>query len=165
MFADPDLRALTDRVTRDLTRDRTIQRTTDRLRDQFGVDRVVLYYFYCRWEGQVTFESLSAEEYSILGSTGPDDCFNDKYADMYLAGRVRAISDIEAEPIAECHRNFLRDLHVRANLVVPVLTERGLWGLLVAHHCRSTRLWRPEEILAMERGARELAATDPIRTS
>lgn len=37
---------------------------------------------------------------------GSDTCFTDEYAAMYLAGRVRAIADIEVELIQECHRQF-----------------------------------------------------------
>jgi GAF domain-containing protein len=43
-----------------------------------------------------------------------------------LAGRLRAIADIEAEPLADCHRDFLRGLRVRANLLVPVLVADNL---------------------------------------
>ncbi|ERN42659.1 GAF domain protein [Rubidibacter lacunae KORDI 51-2] len=165
MSADPGLRALTGRLIRSLRRDRLVQATTDELLHHLSSDRVLLYFFYRQWEGQVTFESLSDPQYSILGSTGPDDCFGDRYAEDYLAGRVRAIADVETEPIAECHRTFLLDLQVRANLVVPVLTERGLWGLLVAHHCCEPRLWSAEHIAAMQRGAKNLAAAPSVALS
>lgn len=165
MPADPQLQLVIDRLTNTLQRDQLIQQTTDRLRQLLAVDRVVLYYFYRQWEGQVTFESLSAPDYSILGSTGPDECFNDRYAALYLAGRVRAIADLEAEPIAECHRDFLRQLQVRANLAVPILNQRGLWGLLIAHHCQGTRIWHPRDISAMLAAAESLAAAPCIQNS
>jgi GAF domain-containing protein len=164
-MADPALQRIFDRLHQDLTRDTLIQTTTDRLRDELNADRIALYYFYCKWAGKVTFESLSHEKFSILGSSGPDECFNGDYAALYQAGRVRAITDIEAEPIAVCHRDFLRELHVRANLVVPVLNERGLWGLLVAHQCRSTHAWSLAEIAAMQAGANTLAVAPSIRDS
>lgn len=163
----PDL-ALTkifDRLQRDLSRDTLIQSTTDRLRERLNADRIVLYYFYYKWSGRVTFESLSDEKFSIFGSIGPDECFNGEYAALYEAGRTRAIADIETEPIADCHRDFLRELHVKANLVVPILTQRGLWGLLVAHKCQSTHLWNSAEITAMQAGATDIATAPSIRGS
>ncbi len=84
---------------------------------------------------------------------------------MYLAGRVRAIPDIESEAIATCHRDFLRQLQVRANLVVPVLTPKGLWGLLVAHHCQAPRQWLSSDIELMQTEAQVLAAAPCIRES
>jgi GAF domain-containing protein len=164
-MADPALQRIFDRLHQDLSRDTLIQTTTDRLRDELNADRIALYYFYCKWAGKVTFESLSDDKFSILGSSGPDECFNGDYAALYQAGRVRAITDIESEPIADCHRDFLRDLHVRANLVVPVLNERGLWGLLVAHQCRSTHAWSLAEIAAMQAAANTLAVAPSIRNS
>ncbi|MEM9977071.1 MAG: GAF domain-containing protein, partial [Cyanobacteria bacterium P01_D01_bin.2] len=121
-----ELRNIFRRLNQTMQRDEVVQGTTDDLLGFLKVDRVVLYYFYRQWEGQVTFESLSDPRFSIYGSTGPDQCFNDEYAALYLAGRVRAIADVETEPIEACHRDFLRYLQVRANLVVPILTSGRL---------------------------------------
>ena len=165
-YRDVGLERVLNRVTRKIERDELIITITNQLRELLKVDRVALYYFYSRWYGQVTFESLNRSEYSILGSTGADECFNDKYAAMYLQGRVRAINDIEIEPIHECHREFLRNLQVRANLVVPVLTtHKDLWGLLVAHHCQAPRSWSSSDLEAMQQGAKVLATSPNVSGS
>ena len=162
---DPSLQTIFDRLSRDLARDTLIQTTTDELRQSMNADRLVLYYFYYKWSGRVTFESLSDKKFSVLGESGPDKCFNGEYAKLYEQGRVRAIPDIETEPIQPCHRDHLRQLQVKANLVVPILTERGLWGLLAAHHCQTIYHWRPSEIAAMLAGAHQLATFPSVRDS
>ena len=161
--ATPGLRQVIGRLSTTLERDQLVTQVTHDLQQQLAVDRVLLYYFYCEWKGQVTFEALSHPQLSIFGSTGPDECFNGDYAALYLAGRIRAIADIETEPIAECHRDFLRNLQVRANLVIPVLTPQGLWGLLVAHHCQSARSWSDLDIQCLQQGATTLATSPAIR--
>ena len=103
---DRGLQRVLDRLCKTIERDALVRQTTNQLRELLEVDRVVLYYFYGKWEGQVTFESLSDRSLSIFGSTGPDDCFNNDYADMYLKGRVRAIADIELEPIHPLNEIF-----------------------------------------------------------
>ncbi|MBR8831853.1 MAG: hypothetical protein N5P05_002164 [Chroococcopsis gigantea SAG 12.99] len=153
------------RLNKKMLRDELLQNTVNELRNILKSDRVVIYYFYTQWKGQVIFESLSDDQFSILGSTGPDQCFNDEYATLYLAGRVRSISDIESEPIAECHRDFLRYLKIKANLVVPILTSQGLWGLLIAHHCQSDRQWLNDEIEQMKQAAVTLSLAPSIRNS
>jgi GAF domain-containing protein len=163
--ADRGLRRIFNHLARTIERDTLVQQATDRLRTSLQIDRVVLYYFFDQWNGRVTFESLSSPEFSIFGSTGPDQCFNDEYAALYEAGRVRAIADIEIEPIQDCHRDFLRTMQVRANLVVPILTAKGLWGLLVAHHCRSSRLWLQSDIDVMQASAEALATAPSIQQS
>jgi GAF domain-containing protein len=162
---DPGLQRVISHLTESLQRDMLVQQTVDQLQTSLQVDRIVLYHFYRPWKGQVTYEALRDGRYSILGSTGADDCFNDEYADLYLTGRIRAIADVHQEPIHECHRAFLQSLQVRANLVVPMLTATGLWGLLIAHHCRSTHPWTDWEIEQMQQGAATLAAAPSIRAS
>jgi GAF domain-containing protein len=159
------LQRVLDRLVVKMQRDALVQETIKQLRELLLVERVVLYYFYCEWQGQVTFEAVSSQEYSILGSVGAEDCFNDQYAAMYLAGRVRAIANIESEPIHDCHRDFLRSLQVQANLVVPVLIPRGLWGLLVAHSCQAPRSWSILDIQHMQTGAKTLATAPCILAS
>ena|ERR687885_2874892 len=164
-MSERGLQRVIDRIAGTLARDFLVQTTVNNLREVLNVDRVVLYYFYDEWEGRVTSESLSSEKFSILGSTGPDQCFNGEYAQMYREGRVRAIADIETEPIHPCHRDFLRSMQVRANLVVPVLHRPRLWGLLVAHHCQDTRSWLLSDIEAMQKAAEKLAVAPSIQDS
>lgn len=161
-MSDSGLKKILNRLSSDLAEDRLVQNVTDDLRTKLQVNRVVLYYFYRQWSGRVTFESLSSKDYSILGSTGPDECFNGEYAALYQNGRVSAIADIETAPIVECHRDFLRSMQVKANLVVPVLPPTGLWGLLVAHHCQSPVDWTENQVKAMQIGAETLAQTETI---
>ncbi|GAB4291693.1 MAG: hypothetical protein Fur0025_26990 [Oscillatoriaceae cyanobacterium] len=97
-----------------------------------------------------------------MGSTGADECFNDEYAALYLGGRARAIVDIETESIHDCHRDFLRSIQVRSNLVVPVITHSSLWGLLAAHQCYATRNWTEADINFLREEAENVAASPAI---
>ncbi len=153
------------RLTQTLARDALVKATLDQLRQSFHVDRVVLYYFYSRWQGQVTSESWITPSLSILGSTGADDCFNDTYAEQYLQGRIRAIANITTANLDPCHLDFLRSISVQANLVAPILVHKQLWGLLVAHHCRSSRPWQPEDIDEIRAAALALAQSPAIKSS
>ena len=159
---DSGLQRIADRLARTLERDALVQTTVESLREQFQVDRVLLYYFYRHWKGQVTFESCSDGTLSIFGSTGADDCFNAEYADLYLKGRVHAISNVETASINPCHLEFLREIQIKANLVAPILTAKGLWGLLIAHHCQAPHPWSEAEIQAIRAAANSLATTPTI---
>jgi len=156
------LERLSQRLSSKLSQDSLVIQVTNHLREVLNVDRVALYYFYRRWKGQVTFESLSDESLSIIGTTGADDCFNQGYAQMYEEGRVQVTPDISRANIQDCHREFLEEIQVKANLVVPVLTERGLWGLLAAHHCTAPRPWSDEDIETMRAGAQKLAQSSNV---
>lgn len=151
--SDPRFKQLVERLQQAEDRDRLIQETLDGLRKNLKSDRIVLYYFYEEWRGQVTFESLRYIDYSIYGSTGADDCFNEQYARLYLEGRISAISDIDKADIHPCHRDFLKSIKVKANLAVPVIKKQQLWGLLIAHHCQTPHFWVDSEILTMKQAA------------
>lgn len=161
--SDAGLERLAQRLGNKLSQDALVIQVTKRLRETIEVDRVALYYFYSQWKGQVTFESLSDESLSIIGMTGADECFNQNYAQMYLEGRIQVTPDVSQANIQDCHREFLEEIKVKANLVVPVLTEKGLWGLLAAHHCTAPRPWTEADIATMKAGAKELAQAPSIR--
>ena len=153
------------RITKKLDQDLLVHDTIHELRELLDVDRVVLYYFYSHWQGQVTFEALSDRQYSIICSTGADQCFNEKYAQLYLEGRIYAEDDITKAPISECHREFLQSLQVRSNLVAPVIVSDKLWGLLVAHHCQGIRPWLSSDVVAISQSAHRLSSASSLNTS
>ncbi len=156
---DTGLQRVTQRLAQVLARDRQVQTTLHHLRDTFQVDRVVLYYFYRPWKGQVTAEALSDPNLGILGSTGADDCFNDTYAQQYLEGRIRAIADVTQADLHPCHLAFLRSIQVQANLVAPVLVKQQLWGLLAIHHCQGPRPWSEADITQLKAASEALSAS------
>jgi GAF domain-containing protein len=144
------LQKIANGLTNRLKRDVLIEKSLSEIREVLQSDRAVLYYFYRQWQGQVTCEMLSAIELSILGSIGADECFNSEYAALYEAGRVRAIADIEVEP---------------SNLAVPILTAKGLWGLLIAHQCSGPRTWLRSEIEFMQKQAQNMEISPAIQDS
>ncbi|MGB3533233.1 MAG: GAF domain-containing protein [Microcoleaceae cyanobacterium] len=154
-----DLKWFFERLKTNEKRDDLIQMTLDHLQQTLHLDRVVIYYFYRQWQGQVTFEALSSPRLSIYGSTGADECFNDEYAQLYLEGHIRAIPDIETASIHPCHKDFLRSLQIYANLVVPIVIKHQLWGLLIAHDCHSSRNWNNSDIEIMKVAAHTLSSS------
>ncbi|MDA0268796.1 MAG: GAF domain-containing protein [Cyanobacteria bacterium] len=159
---DLGLERITQRLVQVLERDTQVQTTLHHLRDTFQVDRVVLYYFYRRWKGQVTAEALRAPSFAILGSTGADDCFTDEYAQQYLEGRIRAIADVTQADIHPCHLEFLRSIQVQANLVAPVLVKQQLWGLLAIHDCQGPRPWSEADIAQLTAASEALSASPAL---
>jgi GAF domain-containing protein len=164
-MSDDRLQQIVNRLADTLKRDVLVEKSLYEIREVLQSDRALLYYFYRQWQGRVTCEMLSSIELSILGSTGPDECFNAEYAALYEAGRVRAIADIETEPIHKCHRDFLRGMKVRANLAVPILTAKGLWGLLIAHQCSGPRNWARSDIEFMQKKAQNIAMSPTVQDS
>ncbi|MFN6487146.1 MULTISPECIES: EAL domain-containing protein [unclassified Nostoc] len=138
--------AVTQRIRQSLELDEILQITVDEVRQLFEVDRVVIYQFKPDWSGLVVVESLAQECISILGFHVMDTCFQSTRATYYQQGNTKAIEDTQTAGLSPCHVELLRSLQIRANLVVPILQQERLWGLLIAHQCRSPRQWQQSEV-------------------
>ncbi|HIK51978.1 MAG TPA: GAF domain-containing protein, partial [Oscillatoriales cyanobacterium M59_W2019_021] len=80
-----------------------------------------------------------------------DHCFGNQFADKYIDGRIQAVADIYNAGLSDCHIDVLSQFSVRANLIVPLLEGKQLWGLLCVHQCSGPREWQEEEIEFIQR--------------
>ncbi|WP_159789221.1 GAF domain-containing sensor histidine kinase [Sodalinema gerasimenkoae] len=147
------LRLVTNKIRNTLDAQTILQTAVEGARRLLQADRVVIYQFQDDWKGRVVVEDVTESWRSVLGNMGADDCFSGEYAHLYREGRVRAINNIDTDlDLDACHANFLRNLDVKANLIVPILIGQNqegdlpeLWGLLIVHQCRGPRHWRIRE--------------------
>ncbi|NET02041.1 MAG: diguanylate cyclase [Sphaerospermopsis sp. SIO1G1] len=148
---------ITQRILQTLNLDEIMDTTVKEVRQFLQTDRVIIYRFKQDWTGVVAMESVGEGIAPILYSMIDEPCFRTVYVPQYRQGKVRAIDDIYTEGIGKCHLNLLEELQVRANLVVPIIQNQELWGLLIAHHCRSPRHWREIEINLLRQLATQVA--------
>ncbi|PSB63797.1 hypothetical protein C7B79_12480 [Chroococcidiopsis cubana CCALA 043] len=116
------------------------------IRQAIQTDRVLVYSFDRDWSGTIVAESVTAQFPNAIGCRIDDPCFREDYARQYSDGRIRAIANIYAADLTECHIKTLEQLAVKASLVVPITSDNGLLGLLIAHHCNAPRHWQIEEV-------------------
>ncbi len=142
-----------------------LQTTVTEVRQFLQTDRVLAFELKPDGDGTVVAESVGAEwrslqltsiydpclaknylAYNPSESVNYDPAFVKNYIKRYRQGYVTAIFDIQDSSIDPCHVELLAEFQVKANLVVPILQDKELWGLLIAHHCASPRFWQPLEI-------------------
>jgi signal transduction histidine kinase/DNA-binding response OmpR family regulator/PAS domain-containing protein len=123
------------------------------------VDRVVIFKINeLKSGGEIVEECVATPWEPLYGKQLVDPCFNHNYyIDKYQQGTVGIIDDIETSNLEQCYLEFLRQLNVKANLVVPILHREKLWGLLIAHQCSHPRNWKNFEIELLKRVASQLA--------
>ncbi|MGB8687231.1 MAG: GAF domain-containing protein [Microcoleus sp.] len=121
-------------------------------------DRVIIYRFLPNGDGVVFAESVGSKWPPILGQMIYDPCFKATWVERYSLGQTTAISDTHAGDIQTCYVEILDSLQVRANLVVPILSQGNLWGLLIAHHCRSPRSWQSLDVQLLQQMALQLGS-------
>ncbi|MGE5659492.1 MAG: PAS domain S-box protein [Actinomycetota bacterium] len=134
------------RIRQSLNLPDILQTAVEEVRSLLATDRVVLYRFSPDWEGEVVVESVGAGWKPILGEVFHDPCLENHWAEPYRQGSVTYHTHIPAEGLADCYVQLLQPFQVQANLVVPILQDKQLWGLLIAHQCSSPRQWQDQEI-------------------
>ncbi|MGD1864941.1 MAG: PAS domain S-box protein [Phormidesmis sp.] len=150
------LAEITDAIHQTLELEQILQTAVTRLRDFLQADRVLVFRFNPDWQGTVDAESVAPGWVETLGMNIQDSCFNDQYIKNYSLGRISVISDIDALDMNPCYLELLRSVQVRANLVVPIVQENHLWGLLIAHQCRDSRQWTPQNTQLLQQVATQL---------
>lgn len=142
--------SIQERIRSSLNLEEVMTMAVEEVRHFLSTDRTVIYRFNPDWSGFIAVESVAADTMPILGIDINDSCFREGYISFYQQGNLRAIDNIYTAGISECHINLLRQFEIKANLVVPLLQGENLWGLLIAHHCRSPRHWDSSEIESLK---------------
>jgi light-regulated signal transduction histidine kinase (bacteriophytochrome) len=140
------LKQVTDQIRRTLDSKIVLQTIVGELRALLDTDRMLVYQFQPGWQGKVIVEALRGDWISVLGLKTPEGCVPEEFAQRHRQNQVRAIFDVNQAHLTPCHLEFLQEIQVRANIVVPICIGTQLWGLLIAHECRSPRVWLDEEI-------------------
>jgi methyl-accepting chemotaxis protein len=113
---------------------------------QLKADRVVIYGFEPDLSGSIVAEAVDPGWPRALADRISDPCIPGKLLEEYKQGRVVPTSDVRATNYSPAHMQLLNRLQVKANLVVPIVAADNLLGLLVAHQCSGTRVWKESEI-------------------
>lgn len=129
-----------------------LQCAVEETRVLLQTDRVIIYRFLPQGDGVVFAESVDPQWPRILGKQIYDSCFEATWVERYRQGQTSSISDIHSGHLQACDMELLARIKVQANLVVPILLDDKqqqspkLWGLLIAHQCRSPRQWEPLDV-------------------
>ncbi|MGK7952647.1 MAG: GAF domain-containing protein [Xenococcaceae cyanobacterium] len=133
-------------IRRSLKQKDVIDISVKEVRRVLDCDRVLIYSLNQNKYGIVIAESVAPRWTKALGMTIQDPCFEARYLEQYKNGRVRALDNIYEAGITTCYLEQLEKLEVKANLVIPIISEDKLFGLLVAHQCANPRVWQQHEI-------------------
>jgi PAS domain S-box-containing protein len=134
-------------------------------RSMLGYHRVMIYKFHQDWHGEVVAESRQGNRVRYLGLHYPATDIPSQARDLYLSDRIRLIPDVDFSPVpilvpaggtpaetlnltgcsaravSPAHLQYLRNMDVRATLVISLVVDGKLWGLVACHH--DTPRWIP----------------------
>ncbi len=143
------LMGVINKIRESLDLETIFKTTATEVRQLLNADRVAIYRFIpeSNWnEGEVVSEDVLPQYSPSLGAKVHDHCFGEQFAANYEKGYVQAVTDIYRARLSPCHLRILKRFQIRANLVVPLLQGKHLWGLLCIHQCGKPREWQEDEI-------------------
>jgi light-regulated signal transduction histidine kinase (bacteriophytochrome) len=138
--------------------DELYQRAVRQVREATGFDRVMLYRFDPRYNGQVLAESSREGIGSFLGLFFPSSDIGARVRQLYLRNFTRYIpdiggtsfamvgghpsgaasridmSDVNLRSVATCHIDYLANMGVQASMSFSINVDDRLWGLFACHH-------------------------------
>ncbi|MGC9526410.1 MAG: PAS domain S-box protein [Limnospira sp.] len=150
------LAELSQKIRQTLDLNQILNTAVSEIRHLLECDRAIVYRLDPHSGGFVVAESVAEGCEPILGRQLCDPHFETEFVKHQEQKQIRAIADIETAPLTPCHRELLRQIQVRANLVVPIFLasetseSQQLWGLLAAQHSQSPRSWQPWECELLE---------------
>lgn len=123
-----------------------------------GFDRVMVYRFDSKWDGEVVAEARHPDMQSYLGNHFPAADIPPQARALYLKNRIRLIADVHAAPVpiypllqagtdqpldlsfaalrsfSPVHLEYLRNMGVAASFSISLISQGRLWGLIACHH-------------------------------
>ncbi|OLP18195.1 hypothetical protein BST81_13145 [Leptolyngbya sp. 'hensonii'] len=149
---------ITNHLRRSLDLQDILNTTVTEVRQILENDRVLIYRLLPDGGGVVIAESIAAGWQPILRQTITDPCLTEASCiQPYIQGHFQNTADIEQSGLSECYVQLLKQLQVRANLVLPILQGDQVWGWLVAQQCNAPRVWQPEEVTLLQQLSNQVA--------
>lgn len=139
-----------------------LKTTAIEARQLLKADRVCVFRFYPDSgynDGEVVIEDLAPNYTSAIAIKVHDHCFGEQFALHYAEGRIQAVDDIYNAGLSSCHIEILSQFQVRANLIVPLIKGKELWGLFCVHQCSGPRHWDDIEMDFAKRIAAQLGVS------
>ncbi len=123
-----------------------LNQTVAEVRQFLQTDRVLIYRFEPDLSGVIVVESVNHHADTVFGFKIKDPCFTSQHIERYKEGKVHILNDVPSANLAPCYKEVLSSFGVKANLVLPIVANGEVWGLLIAHHCQSSRQWLAQEV-------------------
>jgi two-component system, sensor histidine kinase and response regulator len=160
-----------------------LQATVEQVQAFLHADRLIIYQFeFTKVDGTVTDQSFNGyaskgrvayeaigqspnsknrdvDLQSVLDITEYQDCFDDRQLwDKYRSGMTRSIERVDLEYAQnQCMLDLMDRVQIKSKLVIPVVVNRELWGLLIAHQCQAPRNWQARETEFLQQISEHLA--------
>ncbi|HEY9674699.1 MAG TPA: response regulator [Waterburya sp.] len=129
-------RGIAQCLTQSLTLEELFKSSVKEIQEFLQVSSVGLYHK----NGNSTAQSLAEDGTSVSNSSRQEADWEMEYAQEFEVGRMVAITDIQQNGVPAVVAKRLRQLNIKAAVMIPILIQEEWWGFLEAAHSDS-REW------------------------
>ena len=140
------IKRLTQQIRQSLDLEIILNTVVTEVQKLLASDRVLIYQIQPDGTGSIVAEAVVGDWTKILHQKFPEETFPKECQKHHLEGGIYTITNRDIEEISPCFADFLAEIQVRAELVVPIIQQDTVWGLLIVHQCSEPREWQTEEI-------------------
>lgn len=144
------------RIQRSLDLEEILQITVEEVRQLLQCDRTFIYRLQEDPQEVNLVESVAHANLSLQAVPHGDFHCLTQLLKSDCADGERAISDLDLARGSLDALSLLKQLQVKANLIIP-LQDETLWGLLIAQHCTAPRPWQSWETSLMNQLATQVS--------
>ncbi|HBB34853.1 MAG TPA: histidine kinase [Cyanobacteria bacterium UBA8803] len=150
--------AIAQQIRQSLELTEILNTSVSQVQQLLAADRVVVYRIWPDHTGTVIAEAIAPPWPKIANMTLPEEAFPKHCRQTYAQSKVYTLTDrLRNEALLPCMVEFLEQIQVRAELVVPIIQPNTLWGLLITHQCSGPREWQPWEVELLVSLANQMA--------
>ncbi|NUN64729.1 response regulator [Pseudanabaena biceps] len=153
------LGAMTKRMRSSLNLSKILNTTVEDVLQILKADRILVCQLSSDWTGSIIAEAVLPNYQKTLNIYLPEGVIDQESYDHYHQGGIFLLDDREDKNqlVLPSVIEFLKEIQAKAVLSVPIIHNKTLWGLLVAHQCDGSRQWQNWEINLLKQTANQLA--------
>ncbi|ARV60062.1 histidine kinase [Nostocales cyanobacterium HT-58-2] len=134
------------RIRQSLNLEQILQTTVDEVRQFLQTDRVFIALNDTKAQCRILAESVASKYPSVLNWQGKDKTLLEELKTLLRSNEVRIVEDTTKISVSPKLKALHKQFQTRANLAVPIMQGKELYGALIAHQCSGPRHWTPVEI-------------------
>jgi methyl-accepting chemotaxis protein PixJ len=120
--------------------------TTNRVRQAFRTDRVTVFRYSNYPQGTFVAESTASGLPKLAWSSIANYPVNDRYLSANFQPQAIGIDDTDRADLSDEEIELYQRFGVKAIVTAPIYRDGQLFGLLIAHQCRTERFWQALEL-------------------
>ncbi len=152
------LASIANDVRASLQLEDVLQTAVSKVQALVNCERVAIWKLQPDHSVVIIAEATSEGADSNLGKKILDPCFDaPAWLEAYSQGYTRVVEDIYEREMADCHRELLEGLNIRAKILVPITQNGQLWGIFSATESQYPRQWIIEEVSLLRELSVQLA--------